>query len=101
MALSQYCLAEIGLKSECGFSRLSGFLTQGDGWLELLCDVPLDSVFESRAQARANFGSNFTASLRYFCAPRTLADVLLQFSGCKPGHAGRHRLPQGCRSVRR
>ena len=32
-----YGFAEIGLKAQCGFGRLSRFFTQSDGWLKILC----------------------------------------------------------------
>src|SRR5437899_11243609 len=39
IALGQYGLAEIGLKSERGFGCLSRLLTEGDRWLKILCNV--------------------------------------------------------------
>ena len=39
MTLGQYGLAEIGLKSESGFSCLPCFFTEGDRWLKTRCEV--------------------------------------------------------------
>ena len=39
ISLSQYGLAEIGLKSESGFGRLPCLFTESDRWLKSLCDV--------------------------------------------------------------
>ena len=39
IALGQYGLAQIGLKSERGFGCLPCFFTQGDRWLKIRCEV--------------------------------------------------------------
>ena len=39
MTLGQYGFAEIGLKSESGFSCLPCFFTEGDRWLKTGCEV--------------------------------------------------------------
>ena len=39
MTLGQYGFAEIGLKSESGFSCLACLFTEGDCWLKTLYDV--------------------------------------------------------------
>ena len=81
IALGHQRFAEIGLKSERGFGCLPCLFTEGDGWLKTLCDVTdAHPCMTAAPKLRANFGSNRTASLRYFCAPRKLAGVSVVFS---------------------